>query len=141
VSGPYGLFYWALILTNCTIPQIFWWAPARRNIWILFAVSMSVNIGMWLERFVIIVVSLHRDYLPSSWGMYSPTIWDWGMFLGTIGFFIANFFLFVRLLPMIAIFEMRLLVPKSGVTGKESPPDEHVHGSPAPAMHDHANRS
>jgi molybdopterin-containing oxidoreductase family membrane subunit len=73
--------------------------------------------------------------------MYSPTIWDWGMFLGTIGFFIANFFLFVRLLPMIAMFEMRLLVPKSGVTGKESPPDDHAHGSPAPAMHDHANRS
>jgi molybdopterin-containing oxidoreductase family membrane subunit len=141
LSGPYSLIYWSLILTNCTIPQIFWWAPARRNIWILFAVAMSVNIGMWLERFVIIVQSLHRDFLPSSWGMYAPTIWDWGMFLGTIGFFLANFFLFVRLLPMIAIFEMRLMVPKSGVTGKAAPHVPPAHGSPAPAMHEHGGRS
>ncbi len=145
-SGPYALFYWALILTNCSIPQILWWAPARRNIWILFAVSMSVNIGMWLERFVIIVQSLHRDYLPSSWGMYTPTIWDWGMFLGTIGFFIAAFFLFLRLMPIIAMFEIRLLVPKSGVTGKAVPPTgmPHTgpaHGGSAPAMHDHVSRS
>jgi molybdopterin-containing oxidoreductase family membrane subunit len=103
---------------------------------------MTVNVGMWLERFVIIVQSLHRDFLPSSWGMYAPTMWDWGMYLGTIGFFVANFFLFVRLLPMIAIFEMRLMVPKSGVTGKVTPPRPDVaHGGPAPALHDHGGRS
>ncbi len=133
LTGPYWLLYWALLLTNCTIPQILWWAPARRNVWILFAVSMSVNVGMWLERFVIIVQSLHRDFLPSSWGMYAPTMWDWGMYLGTIGFFLASFFLFVRLLPMIAIFEMRLLVPRSGVTGKAA--------APAPVAHDHGGKS
>jgi molybdopterin-containing oxidoreductase family membrane subunit len=142
LTGPYKVLYWGLLLTNCTIPNILWWAPARRNVWILFAVSMSVNVGMWLERFVIIVQSLHRDFLPSSWGMYAPTMWDWGMYLGTIGFFIANFFLFVRLLPMIAIFEMRLMVPRSGVTGKASPPRPDVaHGGPAPALHDHGGRS
>jgi molybdopterin-containing oxidoreductase family membrane subunit len=140
-TGPYWWAYWTMITCNVISPQLFWFKRLRTSIPVMFAVSILINIGMWFERFVIIVTSLHRDYLPSSWGMYSPTIWDWGMFLGTIGFFIANFFLFVRLLPMIAIFEMRLLVPKSGVTGKESPPDEHVHGSPAPAMHDHANRS
>jgi molybdopterin-containing oxidoreductase family membrane subunit len=144
LSGPYWLFYWALILTNCLVPQIFWYAPARRNVWILFGVSMSVNIGMWLERFVIIVQSLHRDFLPSSWGMYAPTIWDWGMYIGTIGFFLFNFFLFVRFLPMIAIFEMRLLVPKSGVTGKEAPHGGHhggAHAALAPALHDRVERN
>jgi molybdopterin-containing oxidoreductase family membrane subunit len=142
LTGPYKVLYWGLLLTNCTIPQILWWAPARRNVWILFAVSMTVNVGMWLERFVIIVQSLHRDFLPSSWGMYAPTMWDWGMYLGTIAFFVANFFLFVRLLPMIAIFEMRMMVPKSGVTGKASPPRPDVaHGGPAPALHDHGGRN
>ncbi len=142
LSGPYWMIYWSLILTNCLIPQVFWYAPARRNVWVLFAVAMTVNVGMWLERFVIIVQSLHRDFLPSSWGMYAPTMWDWGMYIGTIGFFVANFFLFVRLLPMIAIFEMRLMVPKSGVTGKAMPPRPDVaHGGPAPALHDHGGRS
>jgi Ni/Fe-hydrogenase subunit HybB-like protein len=118
LSGPYWKLYWLLLLCNCLIPQVFWFASARKNVLILFAVAMSVNVGMWLERFVIIVQSLHRDFLPSSWGMYTPTIWDFGMFFGTIGFFLFSFFLFVRCLPMIAIFEMRMLVPASGVTGR-----------------------
>ena len=122
MSGPYKHLYWSLILCNCTIPQLFWVKKFRTNVWMLFFVSMSVNIGMWLERFVIIVQSLHRDFLPSSWGMYSPTIWDWGMYIGTIGFFLFMFMHFIRLLPMIAIFEMRLLVPRSGVTGKSGGP-------------------
>jgi molybdopterin-containing oxidoreductase family membrane subunit len=84
----------------------------RKNVWALFAVSMSVNVGMWLERFVIIVISLTRDFLPSSWGMYHPTRYDWGMFLGTIGFFTFAFTLFIRFLPSIAMFEMRGLVPR-----------------------------
>jgi len=74
-------------------------------------VAMVVNVGMWLERFVIVVTSLHRDFLPSSWGMYYPTIWDWMTFIGTIGLFIFLFFLFVRFLPMISIFEMRTMAP------------------------------
>jgi hypothetical protein len=77
----------------------------------LFAVAMVVNVGMWLERFVIVVTSLHRDFLPSSWGMYYPTIWDWMTFIGTIGMFVTLFFLFIRFLPMISIFEMRTMAP------------------------------
>ena len=78
---------------------------------LLFIISLIVNVGMWLERFVIVVTSLHRDFLPSSWGRYSPTMWDWGLYVGTIGLFLALLFLFLRFLPMISIFEMRTLVP------------------------------
>jgi molybdopterin-containing oxidoreductase family membrane subunit len=70
---------------------------------------------MWLERFVIIVTSLHRDFLPSSWGMYSPTMWDWTMFIGTIGLFFSLLFLFIRFLPIISIFEMRTILPQAEV--------------------------
>jgi len=76
---------------------------------------MIVNVGMWLERYIIVVVSLHRDYLPSSWGMYHGTIWDWTTFIGTIGLFLALLFLFIRLLPMISIFEMRAILPEAKV--------------------------
>ena len=120
--GPYNYLYWSLILCNCTLPQLMWIKKLRTNVWALFFVSMSVNVGMWLERFVIIVQSLHRDFLPANWGMYAPTIWDWGMYIGTIGFFLFMFMHFIRLLPMIAIFEMRMLVPRSGVTGKAGGP-------------------
>ena len=79
----------------------------------LFIISIVVNVGMWLERFVITVVSLHRDYLPSSWDTYTPTFWDWSTYVGTIGLFVALLFLFVRLLPIISIFEMQELVEHS----------------------------
>jgi Ni/Fe-hydrogenase subunit HybB-like protein len=108
--GSYGWMYWLLILTNLIVPQALWSARVRNSTLAVFAVSMSVNIGMWLERFVIIVTSLHRDYLPSSWGMYYPTVWDIATFVGTIGMFIMLFFVFVRLLPMISIFEMKQLL-------------------------------
>jgi molybdopterin-containing oxidoreductase family membrane subunit len=78
-------------------------------------IALSVNVGMWLERFIIVVTSLHRDFLPSSWGMYYPTIWDWATYFGTIGLFVMLFFLFVRLLPMISIFEMKQIVEKPEV--------------------------
>jgi len=81
----------------------------------LFIISLVVNVGMWLERFVIIVTSLHRDFLPSSWGMYQPTFWDWSTFLGTIGLFLSLLFLFLRFLPMISIFEMRTILPEAKV--------------------------
>jgi hypothetical protein len=76
-----------------------------------------VSVGMWIERFVIIVGSLHRDFVPSSWGMYSPTFWDWATFAGTIGLFLTLFFLFIRLLPAISIFEMRTLLPGAKTEG------------------------
>jgi molybdopterin-containing oxidoreductase family membrane subunit len=111
--GPYAPMYWALILCNGLIPQLLWFRSIRNNLAILFVLSLIVNVGMWLERFVIIVTSLHRDFLPSSWGMYYPTIFDWTMFIGTIGFFLTLLLLFIRVLPVISIFEMRELVPES----------------------------
>jgi molybdopterin-containing oxidoreductase family membrane subunit len=122
LHGPYRHLYWSLMLFNIALPQLMWIKSCRRSIFWLYFVAMSVNVGMWLERFVIIVQSLHRDFLPSAWHMYSPTIFDWTMFTGTIALFLFMFFQFIRFLPMIAIFEMRLLVPRSGVTGKGGPP-------------------
>jgi Ni/Fe-hydrogenase subunit HybB-like protein len=108
--GPYGWLYWVLILFNILIPQALWVRSLQTNPWVLFFIAIAVNIGMWLERYVIVVVSLHRDFMPSAWGMYSGTIFDYGVFVGTIGLFVALLFLFIRLLPMISIFEMRELV-------------------------------
>jgi molybdopterin-containing oxidoreductase family membrane subunit len=109
-TGPYAPLYWALLVCNALIPQMLWFRRVRTNVFALFGVAMVVNVGMWLERFIIVVTSLHRDFLPSSWGMYYPTGWDWALFVGTIGLFFALLFLFVRFLPMISIFEMRELV-------------------------------
>jgi molybdopterin-containing oxidoreductase family membrane subunit len=111
MTGPYAFFYWSLISINALMIQLFWFRSVRDNIPLLFVLSLLVNVGMWLERFIIIVTSLHRDFLPSSWDMYAPTRWDFGMFTGTIGLFLSLFFLFVRLLPAISIFEVRTLVP------------------------------
>ena len=113
--GPYWVQYWALIFCNVVFPQLLWFKSVRTNVVMLFIISIVVNVGMWLERFVIIVLSLHRDFLPSSWGMFRPTIWDFSTYLGTIGLFLTLFFLFVRLLPAISIFEMRTIVPEAKV--------------------------
>jgi len=112
-TGPYGPIYWALIIFNILIPQALWFKRARTSVISLWLIALAVNIGMWLERFVIVVTSLHRDFLPSSWGMYYPTIWDWSTYFGTIGLFLALLFLFLRFLPVISIFEMRTLVEKT----------------------------
>jgi len=100
----------ALIFCNGLVPQVLWSRKVRTTPALLFLVSLVVNTGMWLERYVIVVTSLHRDYLPSSWGMYAGTVWDWSIYLGTIGLFLTLFWLFIRVLPMISIFEMRELV-------------------------------
>jgi molybdopterin-containing oxidoreductase family membrane subunit len=118
MTGPYWPAYWALIATNIAIPQLLWLKKVRRNVPLLFVISLVVNTGMWLERFVIVVTSLHRDFLPSSWGMYYPTMWDWFTFVGTLGLFVFMFFLFLRFLPAISIFEMRTLLPESKVQGE-----------------------
>ncbi len=123
--GPYSLYYWLLILCNVITPQTLWFAGVRNNPIRLFGVALVVLVGMWLERYVIVVTSLHRDYLPSSWGNYSPTAWDWSMYLGTIGFFFALLFLFVRFLPMISIAEMQTLLPESKVHGNGSSGENH----------------
>ena len=114
-TGPYWWTYWLLILCNVLAPQVLWLKRARTSVMLLFVLSLIVNVGMWLERFVIIVTSLHRDFLPSSWGMFSPTFWDWSTFIGTIGLFLTLLFLFLRFLPMISIFEMRAILPGAKV--------------------------
>ena len=115
--GPYGWSYWLLIFCNVFVINTLWIKKLRTNTVYLFVVSLIVGVGMWLERFVIIVTSLHRDFLPSSWGSYRGTPWDYSMFFGTIGLFLTLFFLFIRFLPTISIFEMRTLVPAA--TGEE----------------------
>jgi len=111
MTGPYAPFYYVLILCNVITPQFLWSKRIRTNPLVLWCISIVVNIGMWLERFVIVITSLHRDFLPSSWSMYWPTRWDWAVYLGTLGFFMTCIFLFVRVLPMITIFELRMLLP------------------------------
>ena len=108
--GPYGYMYWVLILFNLLVPQALWIKRVRTNVPALFIIAFCVNIGMWLERYVIVVVSLSRDFMPSAWGMYSGTIWDYAVLAGSLGLFFALMFVFIRLLPMISIFEMRELV-------------------------------
>src|ERR1700691_4485824 len=111
--GPYAPLYWMLISCNIIIPQLLWSRRVRRNVGLLFVLSLVVNTGMWLERFVIIVISLSRDFIPSSWGMYYPTRWDWATYIGTVGLFFTLFFLFIRVLPMISIVEVRSLVAET----------------------------
>jgi Ni/Fe-hydrogenase subunit HybB-like protein len=115
MTGPYWPVYWSLILCNGVVPQLLWFKKFRLNLKWLYGITMAVNIGMWLERFVIVVTSLSRDFVPSSWGMYYPTRWDWMTFIGTIGMFVMLMFLFVRVLPMISIFEVRTLLPQAKV--------------------------
>ena len=112
VNGPYSHLYWALWICNGVSIQFLWFKSVRRNTTWLFIICQFVSVGMWLERFVIIPMSLHRDFLPSSWGMYYPSLVDWTMFIGTMGLFTFLMFLFIRGLPMISMFEMRTLVKK-----------------------------
>ncbi len=114
MAGPYAPVYWLLIACNIAIPlPLLWSSKIRKSVAALFIISLVVQLGMWLERFIIVVTSLHRDFLPSSWGMYSPTSTDWALLFGTIGLFFTLFYLFIRYLPMISIFEMRELVHKT----------------------------
>jgi len=112
-GGPYAWAYWTMISCNVISPQIFWFKKARTSIPILFTLSIVINIGMWFERFVIIVTSLHRDFLPSSWGYFSPTIWDISCLLGSFGLFFTMFCLFVRFLPMVATAEVKGVLPQA----------------------------
>jgi molybdopterin-containing oxidoreductase family membrane subunit len=115
MTGQYWWAYWALILCNVLVPNLLWAKNLRTSVPLLFVVSLIVSTGMWLERFVIIVTSLHRDFLPSSWGMYAGTRWDWAAFVGTIGLFLTLLFLFLRFLPAISIFEMRTILPEAAM--------------------------
>ena len=116
--GPYAWAYWTMITCNVVSPQIFWFKKARTSIPILFVLSIVINIGMWFERFVIIVTSLHRDFLPSAWGYFSPTIWDVSCLLGSFGLFFTMFCLFVRFLPMVATAEVKTVLPQADPHGR-----------------------
>ncbi|MCC6160532.1 MAG: polysulfide reductase NrfD [Deltaproteobacteria bacterium] len=111
--GNYAWAYWTMISCNVLIPQLFWIRRIRQNLTILFIVSIFVNIGMWFERFVIISTSLHRDFLPSSWFYFQPTIWDIFTFIGSFGLFFTMFCLFVRFLPMVAMAEVKTVLPQA----------------------------
>src|SRR5438067_13503180 len=108
--GPYGWVCWPLMLFNVLVPQALWAARIRRSTVGLFIVALFINAGMWIERFVIVITSLSRDFTPSAWHMFSPTRWDWMTLFGSVGLFLTLLFLFIRLVPMISISEMRELV-------------------------------
>ena len=128
VFGPYYWAYWIMVTCNVAIPQLFWIKKCRTTPWIMFLVSVCVNIGMWFERFVICCTSLHRDFLPSSWGYFSPTIWDWLFLLGSFGMFFTLFLLFCKFLPVIAIAEIKGVIAPPGES-------EYDHAEPATATH------
>jgi molybdopterin-containing oxidoreductase family membrane subunit len=113
VMGPYWWAYWAMMTCNVVSPQLFWFKKLRRNIWFTFFMSIIVNIGMWFERFVIIM-SLHRDYLPSSWSYYTPSWPEVGFYLGSFGLFFTCYFLFAKYFPVIAIAEIKFILKTSG---------------------------
>lgn len=115
--GPYAWAYWIMVSCNVLSPQIFWWKKARTNMAILFVMSIVVNIGMWFERFVIVVSSLHRDFLPSAWGYYTPTFWDVATFIGSFGLFFTMFCLFARFLPIVAMAEVKNVLPGANPHG------------------------
>jgi len=111
--GPYAWAFWTMVTCNVIAPQAIWFTAVRKNVWAIFVVAMFVNVGMWFERFVIVVTSLHRDFLPSSWAMFAPTWVDLGMFLGSFGLFFTLFLLFCRFLPMVAIAEVKTVMPQA----------------------------
>jgi Ni/Fe-hydrogenase subunit HybB-like protein len=113
MTGPYAWAFWLLMALNVVMPQVLWSKRIRHSVPVLFVISLLVNVGMWLERFVIVVTSLNHNYMPSQWATYWPTVWDWATLFGSIGLFLALLFLFVRLLPMISIFETRQLVAEA----------------------------
>ncbi len=113
-TGPYWWAYWSMMSCNVITPQFFWFRKLRRSLVLSFILSIFVNIGMWFERFVIIVTSLHRDYLPSSWTMFHPTWVDIGVYVGTIGLFFVLFLLFTRFFPVLALNELKSILKSSG---------------------------
>ena len=115
MRGPYWWAYASLIFCNGVMPQTLWFKRVRTNVPLLFLIALIVNVGMWLERYVIVVTSLSRDFLPSAWGMYAGTMWDWMTYIGTLGLFTWLMFIFLRLLPMISMFEMRTIVPSAKI--------------------------
>ncbi|MDQ3050308.1 MAG: polysulfide reductase NrfD [Bacteroidota bacterium] len=126
-TGPYWWAYWSMMTCNVITPQLFWSGKLRTSVFATFFISIFVNIGMWFERFVIIVTSLHRDYLPSSWTMYSPTWVEVGIFIGSLGLFFVPFLLFTRFFPVIAMSELKTIVKTSSSQAKKKGAHHHEH--------------
>jgi molybdopterin-containing oxidoreductase family membrane subunit len=126
MTGPFAAFYWTLIFCNIITPQFLWSRKLRKKVVLLWFITIIVNVGMWLERFVIIVTSLHRDFLPSSWGNFSPTIFDVLTYVGTVGLFLTLMLLFMRALPAIPIFEIKTLLPSSHVSKHDGSFEEEI---------------
>jgi Ni/Fe-hydrogenase subunit HybB-like protein len=122
--GPYWWAYWTLIVCNVMTPQLLWSRSVRQSVPLMFVIAAIVQTGMWMERFVIVITSLHRDFMPAAWGMYAPTFWDYATLLGTIGLFFTGFLLFAKFLPVISISEMRELVHASD-GGRHEPGEFH----------------
>ncbi|HXF64011.1 MAG TPA: NrfD/PsrC family molybdoenzyme membrane anchor subunit [Caldilineaceae bacterium] len=122
IFGPYAPAYLTMLLANVGVSQLLWSRRVRSNVPLLFVISLIINVGMWFERYVIVVTSLHRDFIPAAWGYYDPTFWDWATYLGTLGLFFSLLFLFIRVLPMISIFEMRELVAETEQEGGHMEP-------------------
>jgi len=131
--GPYAWAYWTMMTCNLIAPQFFWVRKLRRSVPFMFAISIVVNIGMWFERFVITITSLHRDFLPSSWGYYTPTFVDIGTFIGSFGLFFFLFLLFLRFVPMVAVSEVKGVMPEADPHFYDDHGDGHGAGTPAPA--------
>jgi molybdopterin-containing oxidoreductase family membrane subunit len=112
LSGPFAWGYWTMMTCNVVVPQLFWFKWCRQTLWFVWILSILVNIGMWFERFVIIVISLHREFIPSNWSYYIPTWVDVCTYIGTFGLFFTMFLLFMRFLPMIAVSEVKGVTPQ-----------------------------
>ena len=132
-TGPLWWAYWSMITCNVISPQLFWSKKLRTSIPVMFVVSIFINIGMWFERFVIIASSLHRDFLPSSWGDFHPTIIDICIYAGSLGLFFTLFLLFIRWIPMIAMAEVKGVLPNAQVHHHDEEEEHSHHGVPAHA--------
>jgi Ni/Fe-hydrogenase subunit HybB-like protein len=141
-DGPYVWAYVAMMFCNVVSPQIFWFKKMRQNWFVVFLVCNFVNAGMWFERFVIIVTTLARDFVPGAWDMFHPTWVDIMTFVGSFGFFLMNFLLFLRFLPVIAIAEVKGILPQSDPHGRARDPrsitEQEVRGEPLPAGYEPA---
>ncbi|GGK67337.1 NrfD/PsrC family molybdoenzyme membrane anchor subunit [Rufibacter glacialis] len=136
-TGPYWWAYWSMMTCNVITPQLFWFRSIRRSLTATFIISIFVNIGMWFERFVIIVTSLHRDFLPSSWVMFSPTSIDVGVYVGTIGLFFTLFLLFAKFFPVVNMAEVKSILKSSSGVSHTHNPDASMHGTAPKNSHKH----
>jgi molybdopterin-containing oxidoreductase family membrane subunit len=136
LSRPFGVYaipFWIMVFCNIVVPQIFWSKKMRTSVPVMFVVSLLVNVGMWFERFNIFIISLHNDFLPSSWGVYVPTIFDIMITIGSFGLFFTLFLVFTRVFPTLAIAELKatLPAPSNGSRLGHGHHDDHGHGVPA----------